>query len=127
MARNLIFKKSGFSDSSGNLGCRMKRNALAEKGSVKVKAAGMIFVFAFTMAAATVFYLYQTNDLTNKGYEMKDIEKEIQQLKKENEKNKIKEVELRSMYNIEKTAKDLNLVSSSEISYLEIDQAVAMK
>ena len=48
-------------------------------------------------------------------------------LKKENEQEKIKEVELRSMRNIEKSIENLNLVSSNEVSFLEINGPVAMK
>ena len=74
-----------------------------------------------------VVYLYQVNDLASKGYEVRDIENRIENLRKENEKNKIVETELRSMYNIERNTKNLNLVNAGEISYLELGGPVAMK
>jgi len=73
------------------------------------------------------FYLYQVNDLATKGYEIRDIENQIQVLEKESKKMKIKEVELRSMYNIEKSTQELNLVSPQSVTYVEMDSSVAMK
>ena len=73
------------------------------------------------------FYLYQVNDLATKGYEIRDIENEIKNLKADNEKNKIKEVELKSMHNIEKIAEDLNLVSSKNSTYVNLNSPVAMR
>lgn len=98
-------------------------------GAVNVGAefrkAGLTLTVAAIFLGA--FYLYQVNDLTNKGYEMKEVENKIISLKKDNEKNKIQEMELRSMYSIEKATRDLDLIGSKNISYLEIDGPVAMK
>ena len=73
------------------------------------------------------FYLYQVNDLATKGYEMGKIEKEIADLSEVNKDNRIKEVELKSLYNIEKTAETSNLVSARGITYLNLNGPVAMK
>jgi len=73
------------------------------------------------------FYLYQVNDLATKGYEMGKIEKEISELSEANKNNRIKEVELKSLYNIEKTAETSNLVSARGITYLNLNGPVAMK
>lgn len=127
MSRNLIVKRNEFSDLGGSFGCGMRKRTETRKGSVKVKTAGMIFISIFVVAILGIIYLYQVNDLATKGYEVKEIEKEIMQLKKDNEENKIREVELRSMYNVEKATKDFNLVNSENISYLEIKSSVAMK
>lgn len=39
----------------------------------------------------------------------------------------IREIELRSMYNIEKSLQDIGLVNSNEIVYAEINKSVAMR
>ena len=76
---------------------------------------------------AGAFYLYQVNSIATKGYEVKDIERKIQESEKEINKLKIMEVELKSMYNIEKATEKMNLITTSDVSYLEVDGPVAMK
>lgn len=85
------------------------------------------FVLVMSISLSGAFYLYQVNDLATKGYEIRDIENHISALDKENKKMQIREVELRSMYNLEKSTKDLNLVNTTNITYLEGDNSVAMK
>jgi hypothetical protein len=84
-------------------------------------------VLVIMIFACGAFYLYQVNDLATKGYEIRDVENKIQLLEKESKKMKIKEVELRSMYNIEKSTQELNLVSPQSVTYVEMDSSVAMK
>jgi hypothetical protein len=95
-----------------------------EKGTRKNSST---IILAFLIIIAGSFYLYQVNDLATKGFEIRDIEKKIQDLQKDGKQMQIREVELRSMYNIEKSTQDLDLVNSSNITYLEINGPVAMK
>jgi hypothetical protein len=103
------------------------------KMKIKQKSSSGIFLPVFTAALVTMIftcgavYLYQVNDLATKGYEIRDIENRIQVLEKESKKMKIKEVELRSMYNIEKSTQELNLISPKSVTYVEMDSSVAMK
>lgn len=97
------------------------------KGSAKILFLASVFVLIFAVFMGGAFYLYQVNDLATKGYEIRDAESRIQNLEKENKKMKIKEVELRSMYNIEKSTQELNLVSPVNVSYIKMDVSVAMK
>lgn len=83
--------------------------------------------FVFFILFFGCFHLYQINDLATKGYEVRKIENQIAGLKKINEKNRIQEVELRSMYNIEKEVPNLDLVASKDIIYLDINGSIAMK
>ncbi|EKE11314.1 MAG: hypothetical protein ACD_15C00108G0009 [uncultured bacterium] len=96
-------------------------------GRVELNWMSLIFVVAAGIFFSGGFYLYQVNDIATKGYEIRDLEKRIQDLNKESKKMEIKEVELKSMYNIEKASQDLNLVNSGEVSYIEINGPVAMK
>jgi hypothetical protein len=113
----LNFKKSSREIASVRLEVRESKSVY--KYSTLILISSIIF--------SGVLYLYQVNDLTNKGYEMKEVERQIAELKEVNEKNKIKEVELRSMYNIEKATQSLQLVSSENVSYLELGGPMAMK
>lgn len=85
------------------------------------------FVLLGLLLSASSLYLYQVNSLATKGYELRDVENKIQASEKEIHELKIEEVELKSMYNMEKATKDLNLVSSSEASYIDIAGPMAMK
>lgn len=103
----------------------LRKNSGQKSPATGFKKAGLVLAIAIILSG--VFYLYQVNDLATKGYEMKEAENRIARLKEANEKNKIQELEFRSMYNIEKATESLNLVSSNNVSYLEIDGPVAMK
>lgn len=92
---------------------------------VGVKKTGLALVAAVILFGA--FYLYQVNNLATKGYEMKEVESHIQKLQSDSQRLKIRETELRSMYNMEKATQELNLVNSRSVSYLEINGPVAMK
>lgn len=97
------------------------------RGSVNFSPKSVTVVLIFLAFIFGSFYLYQVNDLATKGYEIRDIENEIKKLKADNEKNKIQEVELKSMHNIEKAAEDLNLVSSKGSTFVSLKGPVAMK
>ena len=96
-------------------------------GSAQINLVSLTFVVAMIIIASGAFYLYQVNDIATKGYEVRDLESHIQNLQKESKKMEINEVELRSMYNIEKASQDLNLVNSTDVTYVEINGPVAMK
>jgi hypothetical protein len=85
------------------------------------------WAFGLCVVLLGVFYLYQVNDLATKGYEIKDIEKQITSLSEVNKNKRIREVELRSMYNIEKATESLNLVSAKDVTYIDLGGPVAMK
>ena len=85
------------------------------------------FVLAALIFLVGALYLYQVNSIATKGYELKEVENKIQESEKEINKLKIKEVELKSMYNIEKSTEDMDLVVSSDVSYLDMPGPVAMK
>ena len=98
-----------------------------KKGSVKIGLAGAGFFLIFFLLCSCAFYLFQVNDLAVKGYDIRELENMIAGLKKENKQMQIREMELRSMYVIEKSAQNFNLVSPINVSYLEVNNAVAIR
>lgn len=90
-----------------------------------LKSACLILVAAVVFSGA--FYLFQVNSLAAKGYELKELQKNLASLQETNKKGRIQEVELMSMYNIEKVTQDLDLVNLSNVTYLELNGPVAMK
>jgi hypothetical protein len=96
-------------------------------GGAGLSLLSVCFFLIFGVVSLGSYYLYQVNDLATKGYEIKDMEIEIQQLQKENKKMQIKEIELRSMYNLEKATENLDLVNAQNVTYVEMKSPVAMK
>jgi hypothetical protein len=94
---------------------------------IRGEVSGLAILLVIALFFSGAFYLYQVNKIAIQGYETRDFENRIQELQKESQKLKIREVELKSMYNIEKSLPDLNLVSSSAITYIETNGPMAMR
>jgi hypothetical protein len=105
----------------------LKKKGMAVSGSARISLVSLVFVVLGLIAFSGIFYLYQVNSMATKGIEIKKAEQEIKELKQQGEELKIKEAEQRSMDNIEKEVKNLDLVSTAEISYLEVHGPVAMR
>jgi cell division protein FtsL len=127
MVRNLVINGS-------NLGSRINKSRpskeekrLVASGSTKISLMALSFVLVAAVLFFGAFYLFQVNSIATQGFEIKKIENTIQDEEKENKKLKIKEIELKSMYNIEKATQEFNLVSPEDISYVEINGPVAME
>jgi hypothetical protein len=101
--------------------------SVSKKGSIRIGLAGAGFLIIFFIILSSAFYLFQVNDLAVKGYDIRELENRIGELEKENKQMQIREMELRSMYVIEKSAGDFNLVSPVNVSYLEINNTVAIR
>jgi len=100
---------------------------MSKKGSVNIGLASASFLMIFFIIFSSAFYLFQVNDLAVKGYDIRDLENKISELEKENKQMQIREMELRSMYVIEKSAGEFNLVSPVNVSYLEVNNTVAIR
>jgi hypothetical protein len=103
------------------------RTANMNLGGAKLSLLSVCFVLTTGIVLLGAYYLYQVNDLATKSYEMKDMETKIQELQKEGKKMEIREVELRSMYNLEKATENLDLVNAQNVTYVEMKSPVAMK
>jgi hypothetical protein len=121
---NVVYKR-GAVFKSGSLVLKKKKQGVVREGKASLKT--VVLAMAMLLVLFGVLYLYQVNNIAIRGYEVRDIENRIQDLQKENQKLKIQEVESKSMYNIEKATEDLNLVNSSNVSYVEMRGPMAMK
>lgn len=83
--------------------------------------AGVVILAVF----AGLLYVYSINQSAVKGYQIKQIENEIAQVRKENETLKIKEAELKSLYKIEEASKDMNMLEADSITYLDDSNVLA--
>ena len=100
---------------------------LASRGRIRIALAANTFLIFAVLAIFGGAYIYQVNSIATQGFAVKELEDQIRNLRKESEQLKIKEVELKSMYNIEKSAEELKLESVPGISYVEMRGPVAMK
>lgn len=94
----------------------------------KTNAAGFIspvFVVLACTAFSGLFYIYSVNQTAVKGIAIRSAEKEISQQEKNNESLKIKEAELKSLYHIEETSKQLNMAPVASVKYIEEVPSVA--
>ncbi len=94
-------------------------------GGVKIGLAGAVLSGMLFFAGG--FYLYQVNSVASAGFQLQNIQNKIQEYQKEGNDLEIQSTELQSTYNIEKSAKNLNLVNTANVSYIELDGPVAMK
>ncbi len=95
----------------------------------KMSTAGFVNPVAAVVVLAVFaafFYMYSINQSAVKGLQFRKIEKEISQIKKENESLRIKEAELKSLYKIEQFSKDLNMLEASEVTFLDETNPLAM-
>jgi|WetSurMetagenome_2_1015567.scaffolds.fasta_scaffold190854_1 hypothetical protein len=103
---------------------RAKTQPVSPSGTGKITWS---FLLVSLICVAGVLYIFEVNNAATQGYKIQNLEKEVQELKNNNEKLKIKEAELRSMYNIEERTKDLNMTVPKDVSYLTLPGNVAMK
>jgi len=87
---------------------------------------GIFSLIIFTLLLGGV-YVFQVNNVATQGIDMKKAENEVRELEQERKKLEIREVELKSMQQIEDSTQNLNLVDSGSVSYIELDGPVAMK
>ena len=85
------------------------------------------FLLVAFIATLGIFYIFEVNSNATKGFEIRLLEKKVQELKDSQERLKIREAELKSMYNIEERTKNLNMVAPKDVSYLTLPGNVAMK
>ncbi|MFA5926514.1 MAG: septum formation initiator family protein [Parcubacteria group bacterium] len=104
-----------------------ERKKTVKPNSLKVGNITLNFLVAALICLLGVFYIFEVNNMATKGYDIKKLESQIGDLKKENENLQIRSAELKSMYNIEEKTKELNMVAPKDISYLNVPGNVAMK
>lgn len=66
-----------------------------------------------------IFYLVQTNKVAVEGFQIKELNQRIEDLRQENRKLEIEAASLQSISEIKKASQDLNLVKAEKIEYIE--------
>ena len=86
-----------------------------------------VFMVLVLVVLAGFFYLYSINCTAAKGSQVKQVEKDISELKSQNEQLKIREAELKSLYHVEEATKDLNMAKLHSVVYVEEVGPFALK
>lgn len=85
----------------------------------------LIFVLLIISGLA---YFWQINSLSTRGFKIKELEKDIQQLKSDNQKLELEVTNEQSMFNLDEQIKSLNMVELTQVEYLRpTGPAVAVK
>lgn len=86
-----------------------------------------IFLF-FVIVGISVYYLTIINDLTVKGFELMNLQKNSNSIINENKNIQLKLMSLKSYNNLSKRAKDLKMIAvGKEVSYITIMNEVAIR
>ena len=104
----------------------MRQKRLAIKRwflSTTFRAGLMMMVMVFG-----VLYVMQTSSLSTKGYEISDLEQQIEVLEQDNQKLEFQIATHRSMDSIQTRLASMNLVSSDNVEYVTLlGTAVALR
>ena len=105
---------------------KTKRKTNTEEKNIKGFINSSVLIVALLFVCGSI-YLYSINSSAVKGYQVRQVEKEILELKKQNEDLRIREAELKSLYHVEESSKNMNMGDLKNISYIEETGPVAMK
>lgn len=86
------------------------------------------FVLLLVVAALGVLYVVQTSSASTTGYQIRDLEKQIQSLDNENQKLEFEIATSRSMQSIQERLKTTDLVFADNVQYATlVGSAVALR
>ena len=83
-------------------------------------SASFRFVLVFFVGFFGVLYVMQTSDLSAKGYEIGDLQKQLTVLNQDNQKLEYEIANQQSMKNLEQRVKKMNLVVAENIEYATV-------
>jgi hypothetical protein len=80
------------------------------------------FIMAGTLIALTVFYIFAINAIVGGAYELRTLNKELEELKNRNQFIEIEAASQRNVSDIQSLAAPLNFVAVDKIEYINIDK-----
>jgi hypothetical protein len=72
-------------------------------------------------------YVFQVNHAAGKGYEMRDLEREVATLREKTRKLEIEMVNYQSMQYLQDKAEELELISVEGVEYLDVQEGVMVR
>ncbi len=104
----------------------LKKKSKNKKNTHSKKKIFNTFLFGL-IGIALIVYIAQANNMATKGYEIKDIEHRIDELKKSKRDMESKSMELQSLSALTQKLNGLEMVDSKEAVYLYQNSQTALK
>lgn len=96
---------------------RQRSHALRRK--VQTGPVAVSFIAIITIGILSFFYLYEQNNISTKGYTIRELEKQVDEIKEQNRKLELEVAKVRSIEEIEKSAGKLNMVKIQKFTFVE--------
>jgi len=93
-----------------------KQSNLVDNICSKMQQFQIVFVVGCVMFGGA--YFWQVNSLATRGYEIRDLEKNIQELKRSTQQLQIQAAEEQSLDKVTEKIKQLNMVLPEKVEYL---------
>jgi hypothetical protein len=120
--RTVVLRKNFSCDWQPKIKRKINKKSLNFSGFISP-----FFVVSLCAIFAGILYLFSINSTAVKGLEIRKIENEIAQMQKQKESLKIKEAELKSLYKIEQSSKDLKMLEFKNVQYIDESPQMAIK
>lgn len=94
-------------------------NSFQNKPAERKGHCAMCAIVLLGLALMSVLYLVQTNALIAKSFELRSVQKSLEEQKEINQRVSISLTQAKSLSNLEARAKDFNLVPIERVQYLK--------
>ncbi len=94
---------------------------------IKIGPISLTFITIILACLLCLFYLVQSNAVTTKSYDIRELESKKEQIQEENERLQLEAARLQSIKEVEEEAKDLKMVPSKKVDFLTPSSGVASK
>jgi len=95
---------------------KVNRKTVSQKIKISEKLIG--FSVAALICIIGLLYIFQTNSVATKGYDLEKYEKKLADLQKENQKMIIELADLESMNNLENKTNEFCAINYKDINYV---------
>jgi len=102
-------------------------NKTYAKKSIKFGPVSLGFITVLLFSLISLFYLAQSNQITTRGYVIKELEVEKAKILSENERLQVESARLESLNKISEKAEELSMVPSSDLKYFVETGGVLVK
>jgi cell division protein FtsL len=86
-----------------------------------------VFLMVLLVGALSI-YLLEVNNIAAKGYEIRNLEQQVDEIEAENEKLSVRVIELKSMNELDEKVASLDMVPVGDMKYYDsMDQVVARR
>lgn len=108
--------------------CRRQNSSTPSRTGKLLSKKLFLTLFSVLVVFGLGGYLFEVNAIATKGFQIHDLEKQISQIKNDNEKLQLQMVQLKSTTDLTDKVNGLGMVPADGISYLNANaQVVAQK